>query len=93
MDITGYSTTSEENIIRQRKYYKEKFEKIKNIKGITIDFLHKYSRTRFKGVLSTPEAKELTELELAIFADNGCLPFGGYCNKSGNTFAGAFFTD
>jgi hypothetical protein len=62
-------------------------------KDITLFKFPRYGKNDFKGTLNTEETQKLSELDIAIIADQGNLCFGGSCTKVGNTFTGCYYTD
>lgn len=92
MNIPGYAHT--EGWQAKRDANVQRYNEIAGTKGVR--FLRKissYGRTQFEGVLETPEALALGEMEIALIADHGNLCFGGMCSKDGQNFSGVYFTD
>lgn len=92
MQIQGYAfTPNEVAVIRQ---YQQRYAEISHLaESLRIKKRSDYGRTSFEGELTTPEAKQLTELDLALIADNGNLCFGGSCKIQGDRFVGSYCTD
>ena len=92
MNISGYAFKANETEIMSN--YRKRFREIEHLYGsINIVKTPAYGKGEFSGVLKTDEEKNLSELDLALLADNGNLCFGGYCTISGDKFSGAYYTD
>lgn len=92
MFIDGYAfkSTADETIAK----YKARCQEIRHlIPFVEMSKTPCYGHVKFSGKLTTPEAAELTELDIALIADGGNLCFGGKCEKRGNTFTGCYYTD
>ena len=92
MQIKGYAAASheEETILK----YPDRYQEIRHLaESLNIKRTPEYAHTRFTGELTTPEAKALSELDLALIADRGNLCFGATCTKSNDRFSGSYNTD
>jgi len=92
MIINGWAYTSKEKETSEQ--YKARHAEIKDLwPHLNMKKSPQYGHTKFSGELTTPEAQELSELDLALIADHGNLCFGGECTKSGNKFWGSYNVD
>lgn len=92
MFISGwaYSATEKDT----SKEYSERYKQIAHLADeLKIEKKPQYGHTKFSGVLESPEAHALSDLDLALIADQGNLCFGGRCSRDGNTFRGSYNTD
>jgi hypothetical protein len=92
MNIRGYAFDPQEE--EKRAMIQKRYNEIKHLaKDITLSKFPRYGKNDFKGMLNTEETQKLSELDIAIIADQGNLCFGGSCTKIGNTFTGCYYTD
>lgn len=92
MIISGWAYTTNESEIREK--YSERYQEIAHLaESLKIKKDSQYARVKFSGVLESPEAQALSELDLALIADQGNLCFGGQCERNGDTFTGSYNTD
>ncbi|GJQ61120.1 MAG: hypothetical protein SCALA702_01730 [Melioribacteraceae bacterium] len=92
MRIKGYAFEPNEKELMEE--YAKRYKEIKHLrKELNIEKYPKYGHTEFKGQLLTPVTKDLSELDLALLADDGNLCFGGECTKGQSTFSGSYNTE
>ena len=92
MQIQGYAFTPNEVAIMRQ--HQQRYAEIRHLaESLRINKRSEYGRVHFEGELTTPEAKQLTELDLALIADYGNLCFGGSCKIRGDRFVGSYSTD
>jgi len=92
MRIEGWAFSKDEAEISER--YRKRFADISHLsKELSLTKNPQYGHTKFSGELTTPEARALSELDLALIADHGNLCFGGECTKIGDKFFGSYNVD
>jgi len=92
MQIQGYAFSASEPQVAEQ--YRIRYREISHLtESLRIKKRPDYGRTFFEGELATEEAKQLTELDLALIADYGSLCFGGSCEIRGDRFVGSYCTD
>lgn len=92
MIIQGYAFKADEKEAREKN--RQRLKEISHLEeSLQIKKDPQYGHVRFSGVLATDEAKQLSEHDLALIADDGNLCFGGECTKFGDRFTGKYYTD
>jgi lipopolysaccharide assembly outer membrane protein LptD (OstA) len=91
MRIEGYAF--DKNYAETRAKYLNRLREIEKTPGVEYRKNPQYGMVKFSGRLTTPEAKALSELDLAIIADDGNLCFGGECTRVNDSFSGCYYTD